>query len=229
MGSILIASCRKESLIPQQHVIAESCIMQTSNPAGHSYPEDSVIVYNANGKYCGLMPLSTKNYWIYQDSMFNDGVFSQVKFDTLRFTDTYRSLSDGLVWWQTNISIGLPDLLYANDSAFFKMEDRLFMPGVIDAKKDYSLFEGDSVHYLASFEDAAAQGRSLKLTSPVASPAGTFDDCIYFEKNARNYRMDQVYFKPGVGVLKYIQQKAPMGTREIKLQQISTLVKFYFD
>jgi hypothetical protein len=66
------------------------------------------------------------------------------------------------------------------------------------------------------------------LASPVTVNAGTFSDCLYFDKNARNFRRDQVYFKPGIGVLKYIQEMAPMGTREMKTQQISTLVKFYF-
>ena len=105
----------------------------------------------------------------------------------------------------------------------------MFTPGVLDAKKDFSLFAGDSLRYLASFDDAAAQGRSLKLNNSIKSPAGTFTDCLYFEKNARNYRKDQVYFKPGIGVIRYVQEKAPMGSPFIKLQQISTLVSYHIE
>lgn len=138
-------------------------------------------------------------------------------------------MSDELVWWESNISVGLPEKMYANDSALFKMEDRLFTPGVTDAKKEYSLFPGDSLRYLASFEDAAAMGRSLKIQDAITTPAGSFADYIYFEKNARNYRKDQVYFKPGIGVIRYIQEKAPMGFPQIKLQQISTLIAYHIE
>lgn len=228
MATILFfASCKKDGAIPV--TIEEQCIIQTSNPAGRSYSNDSVVVYNCTSKHCGIIPLSTKNYWVYEDSLFADGVFQKVQLDTLRYTTTYKSLSDGLVWWQSNMEIGLPETLYANDSALFSISDRLFVPDVKDAKKEYGLFPGDSLRYLASFEDAAAQGRSLKIFGNFKTPAGSFDNYIYFEKNARSYRKDQVYFKPGIGVLKYIQEKAPMGTREIKLQQISTLIAWHIE
>lgn len=105
----------------------------------------------------------------------------------------------------------------------------MFIQGIVDAKKDFSLFPGDSLRYLASFEDAAAAGRSLKIKTDFETPAGKYEECLYFEKNARNYRKDQVYFKPGIGVLKYIQEKAPFGERMIKLQQISTLVAYHIE
>ena len=105
----------------------------------------------------------------------------------------------------------------------------MFIQGIIDVKKDFSLFPGDSIRYLASFDDAAAVGRSLKIKTDFETPAGKYDECLYFEKNARNYRKDQVYFKPGIGVLKYIQEKAPFGQRVMKLQQISTLVAYHIE
>ena len=209
-------------------VQTEPCELQTANPTGKSYAADSVVKYNCISKHCGILPLSTKNYWVYEDSIFNYGVFVKVQYDTLQYTSK-KSLTDGLTWWEGNLSVGLPDLLYANDSTFFGLEDRLFTPGYMDVKKDYSLFPGDSIKYLTSFEDAAAQGRSLKMENSLVTPAGTFANCLYFEKNARYYRKDQVYFKPGVGVIKYIQEKAPMGQRVIRLQQISTLVAIHFE
>ncbi|MBK8951729.1 MAG: hypothetical protein IPM85_04795 [Chitinophagaceae bacterium] len=227
IGNFVFASCEKSELT--QPVVAEPCVEQTANPAGRSYNADSVVPYTCTTKHCGFLPLSTKNYWVYQDSLFVDGAFLKVQLDTLRFTNTFKSLPDGLVWWQGNLEVGLPGTLFANDSAFYSINDRLFVPDVKDAKKEYSLFPGDSVRYLASFEDAAAQGRSLKVTGTYKTPAGSFADYLYFEKNARNYRKDQVYFKPGIGVLKYVQEKAPMGTRELKVQQISTLVAWHIE
>ena len=227
-GSILFASCNKEDFA-LRFPPAEPCILQTANPSGRSYTEDSVVTFTCTQKHCGMLPLSSKNYWIYQDSVFNDGVFVKVQLDTLRYTSTLKSLADGLVWWESNMTVGLPERLYTNDSAFFKLENRIFIQGIIDAKKDFSLFPGDSIRYLASFDDAAAVGRSLKIKTDFETPAGKYDECLYFEKNARNYRKDQVYFKPGIGVLKYIQEKAPFGQRVMKLQQISTLVAYHIE
>lgn len=228
IGSLFSLACRKNDFL-QLKTENESCQLQTANPAGRSYTTDSLVAFTCTEKHCGILPMSIKNYWIYQDSIFADGVFSKVQFDTLRYLTTKKSLSDGLVWWEGNISVGLPDILYANDSSFFNLADRLFFPDIIDVKKEFGLFPGDSLKYLTSFEDAAAMGRSLKLDDPLQTTIGTFDDCLYFEKNARNYRKDQVFFKPGVGVVKYIMEKAPIGQRVIKLQQVSNLVAFHIE
>lgn len=227
MGCFLLAACSKDEFIPAETVTP--CQLQTDNPAGRSYAAGTVVEYTCTDKLCGMLPLSLKNYWVYQDSLFNNGVFLKVQFDTLRFTSTQKTMTDGLVWWESNMVVGLPELLYTNDSAIFTMADRMFTPDVKDAKKDYSIPAGDSLKYLTSFEDAAANGRTLKLKTAVVSPAGTFDNCLYFEKNARNFRRDQVYFKPGIGVIKYIQEKAPMGSPIIKLQQVSTLVSMHLE
>src|SRR5262245_15607796 len=111
MGSLsFFGSCKKEILPPEpQRIIAESCLIQISNPGGRSYPSDSVISFNCTSSFCSLMPLNPKNYWIYEDSVFNNGDFVKVKYDTLRFNKTWKSLSDGLVWWEPTISIGLPE------------------------------------------------------------------------------------------------------------------------
>ena len=138
-------------------------------------------------------------------------------------------MADGLIWWEGNLFIGLPETLYANESAFFNLSERLFAPDLLDAKKEFTIPEGDSLNYITNFEDAAAKGRSLKLTTPVSTSFGTFNDCVYFEKNARNYRKEQVFFKPGLGVIKFIYEKAPIGKRVIELQQISTLVGVHFE
>ncbi len=225
-GCILFASCRKDIFVEQQ---SEPCEQQTADPAGRSYSSDSVINYNCTTKHCGFIPLSSKNYWVYEDSIFTDGILQKVQFDTLRFSSNLMSLPDGLVWWKSNLNIGLPEILFANDSAFFGLEDRLYAPNVMEAKKGFSMFEGDSIKYITSFEDAAAIGRSLKIESDITTPTGTYNNYLYFEKNARNYRKDQIFFKPGIGVLKYIREKAQMGERIIKPEQILTLVSYHIE
>ncbi len=229
-GSILLSACQKEAnLLNAPQLIAESCKTPIDNPSGRSYSSSDIVEINYTKKVCGFLPLSKKNYWVYQDSLFNNGTFTKTQYDTLRYVSTWKSLTDSLVWWESNISVGLPDRLYATDSSLFEIEDRLFNPEFIDAKKDYSLFEGDSIRYLSHFEDNAAFGRSVKMPNAITTSAGSFNDCILFEKNARNYRLDQVYFKPGLGVIKYITSNASPGTSIIKLNKISTLVSFHFE
>lgn len=233
-SALLFTACRKESnfaneLPPMKMPVPEVCIQQTDNPANRSYSSETVIPVDYSKYHCGLLPLSSKNYWVYEDSIFLDGVFQKVQFDTLRYTAKYKSLSDGLIWWESNIYAGIPKLLYANDSSLFEIGDRLFTQGIKDVRKDYSLFAGDSIRYLANFEDAAAMGRSIKLQGDYVVSDDIYSGCIFFEKNARNYRRDVVYFKPGLGVVKYILEKAPMGTPTVKLQQVLTLVDFHIE
>jgi len=226
----LLASCKKEVVIePPPRIIAEMCMAPMINPSGRSYSSDSLISFDCTASFCGLMPLNSKNYWVYEDSIFNNGVFVRVQYDTLRYSRTWRSIQDGLVWWQGSFDIGLPLKLFASDSALFRIDNRLFTPGILDVKKDYGMFEGDSLRYLASFEDIAAQGRSVKLNTAITTWAGIFTNIVLFEKNARSYRRDQVYFKPGFGVIRYIQERAPMGSPILKLQKICTLVDFHIE
>ena len=226
-GSLFSLACRKGDFL-QLKTETEPCQLQITDPAGRSYNIDSTVAFNCTQKHCGILPLNNKNYWIYEDSIFSDGVFTKVQFDTLRYMTNKRS-PDGLVWWVANISVGLPDILYANDSSFYSLTERLFTPGFMDAKKEFGLFPGDSLRFLTSFDDAAALGRSLRIESAFETTYGTFNDCLYFEKNARNYRKDQLFFKPGIGVIKYIMEKAPIGQRVIKLQQVSNLVAFHIE
>ncbi|MCC7402650.1 MAG: hypothetical protein IT214_14315 [Chitinophagaceae bacterium] len=227
-GFILFYSCKKESI--NRTVKEESCSIQTDNPGLRSYPADSLKTVYYTGKNCGLLPLNTKNYWIYLDSFFTDGVFQKAQYDTLRFEKTFQSIPDGLIWWQANMEVGLPEFLYSSDSGIFSIQERYFSPTPVwDARKEFSLFSGETVSYLTHFDDNAALGKSVKLEDALNTPAGQFPDCIQFEKNARTFRKDEIFFKPGVGVIKYSQEKAPPGSPVIKLQKISTLVKFHIE
>lgn len=227
-GFLFLSACRKEKdILPP--VPVEACSTPTDNPSGRSYIPDSLTHISNAKKNCGFLPLSRSSYWVYQDSVFLDGSFVRVQYDTLRFTKTYQSNPDKLTWWETNIEIGLPDLLFANDSSIFAAEYRFMPDPVREVKKDFGLFSGDSIQYLTSFEDNAAMGKSVKLQASIPTPAGSFTDCILFEKKAPFYRLDRVYFKPGLGVVKYISEQAPAGSPFMELKQISTLVSYRLD
>lgn len=223
-AGLLLAACNKAEISVEK---SEPCITQDSDPAGKSYDDVSVVPFTCTEKHCGLMPLSSRFYWVYADSLFDNGVFQKVVLDTLRFTSNRKTQPDNTVWWESDYSVGLPTLLYTNDSAIYSLGERMFIPGILDARKEYGLFAGDSVKYLTSFEDAAAMGRSVKVSSPVKTAAGSFSNCLFFEKHARSYRRDQVFFKPGIGVVRYVHEEAPMGQRELKVQRVATLVRYF--
>jgi hypothetical protein len=227
-GSLFLTSCSKVDLFDPREP-EEICIPQFINPLGRSYACDSIAAYNYTKKHCGLLPLSTKSYWIYLDSIYTDGILSSVKRDTLRFK-SYISLPDSLIWWEPDMDLGLPSILFANDSAIFTNTFRFFSQDCIkDVKKEYCLFDGETAQYLTSFDDNAAMGRSVKLSAAVACPAGNFDECILFEKNAPFFRKDVMIFKPGVGVVKYQTEKTPMGSSTMKLEKISTLLSYHIE
>jgi hypothetical protein len=50
-----------------------------------------------------------------------------------------------------------------------------------------------------------------------------------FEKKAPFFRKDQVFFKPGLGVVKYFYEEAPMGSMVMDMQKISTLVSAHLE
>jgi len=228
LGWMFMLSCSKDNQIPVP--VFTTCEIQLDNPSGRVYTSDSVVAFSCYKNLCGILPLSLKNYWVYQDSIFVDGKFSQSRFDTLRFISSWKSMTDNLIWWQSNLEVGLPALLYSNDSAIFQLNNRLFTSGIKDVRKEFGLFTGDSVKYITSFsDDAAALGRAVKIETAFTTAAGTFTNCLFFEKNARNYRRDDIYFSPGIGVVRYVHEMAPMGTYNVQIQKISTLVAFHIE
>jgi hypothetical protein len=223
-GSLFLVACNKAEISVEK---SEPCVNQAADPAGKSYTSDAIVPFTCTEKHCGLLPLSSRFYWVYADSLFDNGVFQKVVMDTLRFTSNRKTQPDNMVWWESDYQVGLPSILYTNDSAIYSLGERMFIPGILDARKEYGLFAGDSVKYLTSFEDAAAMGRSVKVSNPVKTEAGSFSNCLFFEKHARSYRRDQVFFKPGIGVVRYVHEEAPMGQRELKLQRVATLVRYF--
>jgi hypothetical protein len=229
LGNFFFAACTKERFTAPHSAYKMTCELQTDNPSGRSYAADSVVSYDCNESHCGFLPLSDKNYWVYEDSFFIDGVFNRVQIDTLRYTQNYLSIKDNLVWWKGNIFLGIPETIYSSDSALFNLTKRNFAPNIMDAKKEFALFPGDSIKYLTSFGDIAAKGRSVKIMESVKSRAAEFFGSIFFEKHAVNYRRDQVYFQPHVGVIRYIREKARPGSQILKLEQVSSLVSYHIE
>ena len=227
IGSFLFATCTKEAFF--EIATETNCFTPTEEPAAGSYNCDELIAIDYLGTHCGFMPLSRKNYWVYVDSFFNDGNFQSVQLDTLRFKTTYRSATDNIIWWESNMDIGLPARLFVNENGIFQMQRRMFSACTWESNKEFITPAGDSSKYMARFDDIAAQGRAVKLAAMVTTPIGDFSDCILFEKYSRNFRKDQVIFKPGIGVVRYTREMSLRGHPLLKLQQISTLIQVHLE
>ena len=175
-----------------------------------------------------MMPLSSKSYWIYQDSIFdNTGNFKITKLDTLRYNKTFQT-PDKLIWWEANKDIGLPKNIYSSTTAIYGLQKGTFMADSMYSKREFYDAAADT-SFLAGFSDIVAFGKIINKTEILQTEAGSFSEYILFEKYAPGYRRDRVYFVPGLGVIQYTSEyyKAPGPPSNMKILIKSSLVSYY--
>lgn len=219
---IFFSACRKTE-IP----VNETCIEQTANPLATSYDTSDVLSINYSGSHCGMMPLSSKNYWVYQDSLFDgDGNSKLTRLDTLRYNKTLQT-PDHLIWWEGNKDVGLPLKIYSSHYAIYGLQKGMFLADSFYIKREFYEAASDT-SYLASFGDIVAFGKILNKSEALITEIGTFSDYILYEKYAPGYRRDRVYFVPGFGVVKYTSEyyKAPGPPTNMKLFIKSSIVNY---
>ncbi|TMI62952.1 MAG: hypothetical protein E6H07_16245 [Bacteroidetes bacterium] len=223
---IIFSACKKTEVpLPMN----EACIQQTMDPLAVAYDTNQVYYINYSGKHCGFMPFNSKNYWVYEDSIFDgNGNFKTVKIDTLRYTKTLQT-PDQLIWWETKKDVGLPRKIYASENAIYGLENGSFIVDSFYTKRELYEAEKDTVNFLASFVDIVAFGKIIKTTEALRTEAGSFSNYIMLEKYAPGYRRDRVYFVPGFGVIKYTSEfyKAPGPPSNMKLFIKSTLIGYH--
>jgi len=207
----------------------EDCINQTTNPVDNSYFEGDVKTINYSGNHCGLLPLNSGNYWIYEDSIFdNSGNLKTVQLDTLSYTKTIRT-PDNLIWWEGNKNVGLPNQVYSSNTAIYGLQRGFFIADSFYSKKEFYEVEKDSASYYSAFGDIFAVGKVVRKSELIQTNLGAFTNYILFEKYAPGYRRDRVYFAPGFGVIKYTSEyyNPPGPPSKMFLQIKSTLVGFH--
>jgi hypothetical protein len=221
----LFTACRKSQL---PVAISETCIEQTANPVANSYDTNDVVSVNYTRSHCGMMPLSAKNYWVYQDSLFdNSGAFKSIKLDTLRYTKTFQT-PDHLIWWEGSKDVGLPKDIYSSSDAIYGLQKGTFMADSMYSKREFYEADADT-SFLAGFADIVAFGKIINKTEILQTEAGSFPEYILYEKYAPGYRRDRIYFVPGFGVIKYTSEyyKAPGPPSNMKLLIKSSLVSYH--
>jgi hypothetical protein len=222
--SVLCFFCKKES----KNISAngnETCLKNSAIPVGPFTPVNTD--YNKN--HCGYLPLGKKNYWVYVDSVFNATGFQYAKIDTVRF-DVTSITSDSTIWWSqsTPTSVMYPRYLYSMDSTTYVLAGAW---GYNATKWFYSI-PLDSTNEDCRSTDVSSFCIAKKMTSPVIVPAGSFTNCMYYEKLGfhGNGINSAIWFKPGIGGLRSVTYLgSTWGILTGQLLRTSTLIGYFIE
>ncbi len=150
-----------------------------------------------------LIPSAIGNYWIYIDSLYIDGEFNSVSFDTMTIVDTMHTL--GKKWWKVEGYRTLPYIweYYAieNDSVYSIQGG--WSPIL---SLDY-IYPTDSLTVLQTLieGDLGLLRYVIKSTAPVTTDIGTFQNCgKYYGGWSKDSQYAEEYIKPGIGFVKSI-------------------------
>jgi hypothetical protein len=228
---LVIYACKKDN----KPLETEQCtypiptrVPRTFYDVANQLPE---IQYNQS--HCGYLPLSKENYWVFQDSVFDDntGQFISTAIDTLRFNKTFQS-NDSIVWWKPNNDFallkGFYTRMYSTDSVLYALNQGAF--GSKQTLKWCYQLNVDSVSDPCIWSDAGRmECVGKKLNSPVVVLAGSFTDCRQFIKiweggNIYESRL-YIYYKPGLGILRAVFTRGLNGI----IIHTANLSSFYID
>ncbi len=179
--------------------------------------------------HCGYLPLGKKNYWVYLDSVFNGSGFQYSQLDTVRFT-VNSITTDSVIWWsqssQTNFAY--PKYLYSTDSTTYVLAGAWGY----NAVKWFYTIPGETANEDCHSTDVSSICIAKKHNIPVIVPAGSFTNCMYYEKLGfyGNLANTAIWFKAGVGVLRSeVYLGSTWGVLTGSLLRTSTLVKYFIE
>ncbi len=216
---ITVISCNKENTSQADSI----CEHPNQLPPFGYNSSTTFTAVNYDKNHCGYFPLSKKNYWVYLDSNFNNntGVFINTLIDTLRFIETRQS-PDGIIWWHPNIfGIVLP-FMYSTDTLVYTLGNNW---GGKPAVKWFYPIQSDSAIDGSNYTDIVGVSKAYKINSTVTVPAGSFSDCILYQKLVTFPSVLETIFKPGIGVLRFKQYDHATS----KLYKISTLLTYHLE
>lgn len=201
--AILLLACHRDHCDNNPANPSMACVRNSTIPYGSYLQLQNLPPSSTDSIYCGYLPLSRKNYWVYLDSVYDqNGIYTHSIRDTLRYTVT-RRLQDGIAWWSTD-SVGnlkvwalYPRFVYSTDSVLYFISERRTGAPFFKAITSDTLIEG------CQYSDHSQICESVKNPNPVVVPAGTFTNCMKFNKTwVLGYYEIETHFKPGIGVLK---------------------------
>lgn len=199
---LLISSCKKD-------ITPENPYMNCP------YGNDLVAMTNPTIKSYGFIPLGLTNYWIYSDSIWQDGVLQPITSDTLSIISAEKTGED--IWWRMSDGYRLCnsgiDTVYKLD---FNGE---VVPGTTVCPEKILLYfrvPADTiVQWTEWASDYGIPGEVKLNKSYVNTGAGSIHGYIEFIQSdsfGENIRC----IKPGLGIIKTIRENNYSKTRIVR-------------
>ena len=198
---LLLSSCKKD-ISPENPYV--NC----------PYGNNLVAMTDPTIKSYGFIPLSLTNYWIYSDSIWQDGVLQPLTYDTLSVISAEKTGED--TWWKMSDGYRLCN----DDDKVYKLGFFGYaMPGTTVCPEKALLFfpvQADTtIIWTEWISDYGILGEAKLNKSIIHTGAGDFSD--FFEYNQSdaigvNYR----WIKPGLGIIKTIQENSFNKTRMVR-------------
>jgi hypothetical protein len=181
---VILASCKKEDT--GDLILNDGCRSSVTKS----------VSANSSATSDGIIPLAIGNYWVYADSVWQDGKLTQAGIDTLSVTGV--SNYNDEIWWIFSDGSGLSQ----KDDTVFELDRniRCYGKNTLFFPVSYNNFQ-DSVFYFISMNNNFSHIQTVRnsriLEETVIVPAGSFRECSLYD--ILNYKKQIV--KPGIGIL----------------------------
>lgn len=202
--TILLTGCMKESKVEYSYL---PC------PYGSNFIKmnDSSVVSD------GLIPLSLISYWVYSDSVWNNGILQTLSFDTLRVVSAQKSGNE--TWWFLSDSY----ILFQKNDTVYKLSSGFISGGAVSCPEKTKLFfavTNDTVqNWNEQFSDYIFTGKAFLVGNTIATATSNYSGCMEFTQYGFvNYAR---IIKPGIGIVKTIEDDF-----NNKIKRIRTLVNY---
>lgn len=209
LAVLIITSCKKDQVPVEGNenndFLAENCI----------YGGDFTPISNPNFSESGIIPMHMNNYWKYADSTWDSGG-NLIESDVHLLQSSEARMKNGDVWWTLNYPVGI---VHQSNDTLFNYE-YLWPSGCPGKTPNYFLFDADSITSTFVMEGDMAFVMSSHKLSSIATPAGTFLDCLYYNKSGLSIAI----IKPGIGIIEF-EGSEPFTNNSRKL----TLIEYYLE
>lgn len=242
---LLLSSCRRQTDFFRQDV---ACIHNGPLQAGPALLISAGLQQvSYDSAICGFMPMHKDAYWIYTDSFFNnDGSLSSISQDTLRVKGISKSpLSPSLFWTMGSRNRkGMNGMFYTTDSLLYSIQTAFTSPAYLQgntwagyraagyprprpiiADPRYT----DTLFTMNAVSDMAYMEKVFTYNEIITVPSGSYKDCIGVHKFLYTPFSDQLIFKPGLGMVKYISYYDGSGAMFSygAVKQVSVLTSYH--
>jgi hypothetical protein len=185
----MLGSCKKDKEV---EIVYSNC------PYGKNFTPMS----DSNVKCDGLIPLSLINFWIYADSVWEDGILKSTTYDTLKVISA--EISDNDIWWKLSDGYCLSQ---SNDTVYKLNFNGFVDAGSVVCPEKTVLFFPVSTDTVQNWHEVTSDyienGIAYLNGDILITAAGNFSGCLVFVRIG--YSTYTRILEPGIGVVKTIE------------------------